>query len=207
MVGYVSRWQRNLHRTLELLEDKLHPVGVPLYFADEEILSSAERDWDQLVGEAQDAERSSRRLSRRIREGYASKLAKDRDPGGHPPFGFRRNAAKLLQPDPTTVPVVIRMYELAAAGLPDAAVSEQTGIGIHTVRGVLTSPLYVSRLRDGSAAHWDPIVSVALWETVRTTRAQRATNTGRKADPRRPYALDMLHCAGCGKRLTGDTGY
>ena len=38
-------------------------------------------------------------------------------------------------------------------------------------------------------------------------RSQRATNTGRPADPRRPYALDMLHCAACDKRLTGDTGY
>ena len=28
LVGYVSRWQRNLRRTLELLEDTLHPAGV-----------------------------------------------------------------------------------------------------------------------------------------------------------------------------------
>lgn len=207
LVGYVSRWQRNLRRTLELLEDKLHPVGVPVYFADEDILSSADRDWDQLIGEAQDAERYSRRLSRRIREGYASKLTKERDPGGHPPFGFRRNAAKLLEPDPAAVPIVVRMYELSAAGLADATVAERTGVGLYTVRGVLTSPLYAGRLRDGSPAHWDPLVPVAVWETVRTTRAHRATNSGRPADPRRPYALDMLHCAGCGRRLTGDTGY
>ena len=40
LVGYVSRWQRNLRRTLELLEDTLHPAGVAVWFADEEILSS-----------------------------------------------------------------------------------------------------------------------------------------------------------------------
>ena len=119
LVGYVSRWQRNLRRTLELLEDKLHAVGVPVYFCDEEILSSSDRDWDQLVGEAQDAERYSRRLSRRIREGYASKRAKQRDPGGRPPYGFRRNAGKLLEPDPERAPMVRRIYDLAAAGLPD----------------------------------------------------------------------------------------
>ena len=207
LVGYVSRFQRNLHRTLEVLNDRLHPVGVPVYFADEVILSSADRDWDQLVGEAQDAERSSRRQSRRIKEGYASKLTKERDPGGHPPFGFRRNAAKLMEPDPAAVPVVVWMYELSAAGLTDATVAERTATGLYTVRGVLTSPLYVGRLRDGSPAHWDPLVPVPVWETVRTNRAHRATNTGRKADPRRPYVLDMLHCAGCGRRLTGDTGY
>jgi DNA invertase Pin-like site-specific DNA recombinase len=96
LVGYVSRWQRNLRQTLNLLEDTLHPAGVAVWFCDEEILSSCERDWDQLVAEATDAERYSRRLSRRIREGYASKLARERDPGGRPPFGFRRDERKLL---------------------------------------------------------------------------------------------------------------
>jgi len=74
LVGYVSRWQRNLRRTLELLEDTLHPAGVAVYFADEEILSSNDRHWDQLVDEAKDAERFSRKHSRRVHEGYASKL-------------------------------------------------------------------------------------------------------------------------------------
>ncbi len=46
LVGYVSRWQRNLRRTLELLEDTLHPAGVPVYFCDEEILTSSERHWE-----------------------------------------------------------------------------------------------------------------------------------------------------------------
>jgi len=45
LVGYVSRWQRNLRRTLELLEDTLHPAGVAVWFADEEILSSCDRHW------------------------------------------------------------------------------------------------------------------------------------------------------------------
>ena len=207
LVGYVSRWQRNLRRTLELLEDTLHPAGVPVYFCDEEILSSSERHWDQLVDEAKDAERYSRRLSRRIREGYASKLAKERDPGGRPPFGFRRNAAKLLEPDPERLATVRRVFELAAAGLPDRAVAAAVGLPLFTVRGILTSPLYVGRLRDGQPARWAALVPDADSEAAQARRARRATNTSRPADPRRPYALDMLHCAACGKRLTGDTGY
>jgi len=207
LVGYVSRWQRNLRRTLELLEDTLHPAGVPVYFCDEEILSSSERHWDQLIDEAKDAERYSRRLSRRIREGYASKRAKERDPGGRPPFGFRRNATKLLESDPERLPIVARVFELAAAGLPDRAVAASVELPLFTVRGILTSPLYTGRLRDGEPARWPPLVPVALWDAAQAARARRATKTGRPADPRRPYALDMLHCAACGKRLTGDTGY
>lgn len=74
VVGYVSRWQRNLRRTAGILEDTLHPAGVAVYFCDEEILSSCERHWDQLVDEAKNAERYSRRLSRRIREGYETNV-------------------------------------------------------------------------------------------------------------------------------------
>jgi DNA invertase Pin-like site-specific DNA recombinase len=207
LVGYVSRWQRNLRRTLELLEDTLHPAGVAVWFADEEILSSCDRHWDQLVDEAKDAERYSRRLARRIHEGYASKRAKQRDPGGHPPFGFRRNEDKLIEPDPDKVPTVRRLFELSAAGYPDREAAHEVGLPLFTARGLLTSPLVVGRLRDGSAAHWPALVSEDAWNKAQAVRLGRATNLGRKADPRRPYALPMLHCAACGTRLTGDTGY
>ncbi len=207
LVGYVSRWQRNLRQTLNLLEDALHPAGVAVYFADEEILSTCERHWDQLVEEAKDAERYSRRLSRRISEGYASKRATQRDPGGHPPFGFRRNEAKLLEPDPDRLPTVVHVFTLSAAGETDAGVATAVGLPLFTVRGMLTSQLYVGRLRDGSPAHWPPVVDDATWDRVQAARAERATNSGRPADPRRPYALTRLYCAACGVRLTGDTGY
>ncbi len=207
LVGYVSRWQRNLRQTLNLLEDTLKPAGVAVYFCDEEILSSSERHWDQLVDEAKDAERYSRRLSRRIKEGYASKRASQRDPGGRPPFGFRRNEAKLLEPEPAQVPTVRRIYELSAAGLADREIGQGVGLALFTVRGILTSPLYVGRLRDGGPAHWPALVPVELWEQARRVRDRRATKTGHPADRRRPYALTALHCASCGARLTGDTGY
>jgi DNA invertase Pin-like site-specific DNA recombinase len=207
LVGYVSRWQRNLRRTLELLEDVLHPAGVAVWFADEEILSSCERHWDQLVDEAKDAERYSRRLARRIHEGYASKRAKQRDPGGRPPFGFRRNEAKLIEPDPDKAAIVRRLYELSAAGYPDREAAHEVGLPLFTARGLLTSPLVLGRLRDGEPAHWPAIVSADVWNRVQAARVARSTNLGRKADPRRPYALAMLHCAACGVRLTGDTGY
>lgn len=207
VVGYVSRWQRNLQQTLNLLEDRLHPAGVAVYFCDEELLSSCERHWEQLVGEATDAERFSRRLSRRIREGYAAKRAAQRDPGGHPPYGFRRGPAKLLEPDPDRLPAVQRAFALSANGASDADVAGAVGLPLDTVRGILTSPLYLGRLRDGTLAHWPALVDEGTWERAHAGRARRATNTGRPADPRRPYALTRLHCAACGRRLTGDTGY
>lgn len=206
VVAYLSRWQRNLRRTLELLEDHLHPAGVAVWFADEEILSSGERHWDQLVDEAKAAESWLRKHRRRVREGYAAKLATRHDPGGRAPYGFRRHAdSKLLELDPATAPVARRAYELAAARLTDRDVAAALSLPLATVRGILTSPLYAGRLRTGSPGHWPPLVPPALWEEVGATRARRRTRDRRPAG-RRSYALSQLHCAACGRRLIGDTG-
>ncbi len=52
LAGYSDRWQRNLRRTLELLEDGPHPAGVALVMCDRRILSSDPHDWDELISEA-----------------------------------------------------------------------------------------------------------------------------------------------------------
>jgi len=207
VVGYVARWQQNLRQTLNLLEDHLHPAGVCVWFADEELLSSNERHWDQLVEEAKSADSWLRRHRRRVREGLAAKLATKRDPGGRPPFGLRRDAEKLIEPDPELLPQVRRVFELSSTGLTDREVSAQAGLPLFTVRGMLTSPLYVGRLRDGGPANWRPLIDTEMWELVQDLRARRTTNAGRPASPGRPYALSMLRCKACGVRLTGDTGY
>ena len=80
VVAYVDRWQRNLRQTLNVLEDELHPAGVAVWFCDEEILSSCERNWDHLVDLAKAAESWLRRHRRRVKEGLAAKLASKRDP-------------------------------------------------------------------------------------------------------------------------------
>lgn len=207
VVAYTARWQRNLRQTLNVLEDQLHPLGVAVWFVDEEILSSNERHWDALVDSAKGDEAWLRKHRKRVREGLAAKLATRRHPGGHPPYGFRRNADRLVEPDPARLPTVLRAFSEAATGRTDREVAAATGLPLFTVRGMLTSPLYVGRLRDGGPARWAPVVDPATWEAVQAHRARRSTNSGHPAEPRRPYALSMLHCMACGARLTGDTGY
>lgn len=206
VVAYVARWQRNLRQTLNLLEEQLHPAGVAVWFADEELLSSSDRHWDQLVDEAKGAESWLRKHRRRVREGLAAKLREQRDPGGHPPFGFRRDpATKLLEPDPGLGDRVRAVFELSAARLTDRAVASEAGLTIHVVRGMLRSTLYAGRLPDGRPTRFPSIVPPALWTEVQAVRERRATRDGRPA-VRRPYALSMLRCAACGRRLIGDTG-
>jgi DNA invertase Pin-like site-specific DNA recombinase len=204
VVAYVDRWQRNLRQTLNVLEDDLHPTGVAVWFCDEELLSSCERHWDQLVDLAKAAESWLRRHRRRVKEGLAAKLASKRDPGGRPPFGFRRNAHKLIEPDPGHQPVGRTAFALALEGLTDRQISSRLGLPLFTVRGVLTSPLYVGRLRDGGPANWPPVIDVTTWNAVAQIRASRSRRTPGRPETRRTYLLPMLECEACGRRLVGD---
>lgn len=204
VVARSDRWQRNLRETLNLLEGELHPAGVAIWFNDEELLSSSDRAWDQLVDEAKGADSWLRKHRRRVREGLAAKLATRRDPGGRPPFGFRRNAAKLVEPDPAVVPTVQRAFALALEGATDREIAATLRIPLYTLRGILTSPLMVGRLRDGGPANWSPIVDVTTWNQVGAIRSDRNRRSPGRPETRRTYALPMLVCAFCDRRLVGD---
>lgn len=205
VVGYVSRFSRNLKLALNARDD-IHAAGGAILFADERLLSSDEDRWDEFVREAHEAESYSRKLSKRIREGYAAKRRRHADPGGHPPFGFRRvGPDHVLEPNPTHSGTISRAFELAAARLTDREVASAIGIRLYTVRGMLRNPLYAGRLPDGSSTRFAPLIDPELWARVQDVRDRRSTRDGRPP-VRRPYALSMLHCRACGRRLIGDTG-
>ena len=89
LVGYVSRFTRNLLTAVNARQD-LHAAGAAILFCDERVLSSDEDEWEAWARETVEAEAYSRRLGKRIREGYAAKFRRLADPGGHPPLGFTR---------------------------------------------------------------------------------------------------------------------
>jgi DNA invertase Pin-like site-specific DNA recombinase len=206
VVGYVSRFLRNLKQTLIAVEDQLHEAGVAVLFADERILSSDPDDWDQFVREAQEAEAYSRKLSKRVREGYGTKRRRLGVPGGNrAPYGIiREGHPSTLRIDEPKAAVVRRAYELAAAGCTDSEVAAQTGLAKTHVGEVLTNPIYMGRLRTGEPAGIGPIVEPGLFCRVQTARERRRTRTpGRIV--KRNYAL-RLRCAGCDRYLYGDVG-
>jgi DNA invertase Pin-like site-specific DNA recombinase len=204
VVAYVDRWQRNLRQTLNVLDDELHPAGAAVWFCDEEILSSCERNWDQLVDLAKAAESWLRRHRRRVKEGLAAKLASKRDPGGRPQYGFRRNEDKITEINPERIEIGKRAFTLALERLTDRQIAARLGLPLCTVRGILTSPLYVGRLRDGGPANWPPVIDVTTWNTVAQLRAARYRRSPGRPEIRRTYLLPMLECEACGRRLVGD---
>jgi DNA invertase Pin-like site-specific DNA recombinase len=109
VVGYVSRFARDLE-TAVTARRQLHAAGAGILFADERILTSDEDAWERWAREAVEAEAYSRRLGKRIAEGYEAKRRRLGDPGrepaaaGHGPprprarrrrRGARRGAARV----------------------------------------------------------------------------------------------------------------
>ena len=154
VVGYVSRFLRNLKQTLIAVEDHLHAAGVVVLFADERLLSSDPSNWDQFVREAHEAEAYSRKLSKRVGEGYAAKRRRLGVPGGNrAPYGIiREGKPSTMRIDEAKAAIVRRAYELAATGQTDLEVAAGTGLRKTHVGELLTNPIYAGRLRTGEAA-------------------------------------------------------
>lgn len=206
VVGYVSRFLRNLKQTLIAVEDHLHAAGVVVLFADERLLSSDPSNWDQFVREAHEAEAYSRKLSKRVGEGYAAKRRRLGVPGGNrAPFGIvREGKPSTLRIDEAKATTVRRAYELAATGQTDWEVASATGLAKTHVGELLTNPIYAGRLRTSEPAGIAPIVEPALWSKVQSMRELRRTRTpGRIV--KRNYPL-RLRCSGCQRFLYGDVG-
>ena len=208
VVGYVSRFARDL-RTAVNARHELHLAGAVLLFADERVLSSDEDAWETWAREAVEAEAYSRRLGKRIREGYAAKVRDCADQGGGlVPLGFHRTSdRKLLEVDPDRMPQAVAVWELAAQGLADAAIAAQTDLSLWVVRGVLRSPLYAGRLRDGRPTSFPSPLEPSTIEAALAFRRGR-TRAGNRLRQNRTYALSgggPLVCGRCGLAAKGDT--
>ena len=215
LAGYSDRWQRNLRRTLELLEDGLHPAGVALVMCDRRILSSDPHDWDELVAEAAGAERYSRRLGERITDGYAAKFDHHDDPGGHAALGFRRLPERphTLEIDPATIGVAVGLFERYALGtVSSVQLAAETGLADSRIRMILMNPLYNGWIRRHRGpnetrrpAPWraNPPVSDALWARVEDVRRSKTRGGGARRRGRVDLLAGLLECA-CGRRIRSD---
>ncbi len=200
LVGYTSRFLRDLQLALHYRRF-FHRAGVVILICDDKILTSDPDDWERLVDKLTAAEVYSRDLARNIRSGLAEKRRSKGDPGGQPPLGYRRDAAKLLTVDEAAMPTVHRTFELSAAGQPDHEVAATLGLTVHTVRHVLRNPIYLGRLTDGQGFHLGAEIDMNTWNLVQSRREARRTRVPGIAQ-RRCYAL-KLSCASCGLPLHG----
>ena len=208
VVGYVSRFARNLRTEVNARHD-LHAAGAAFLFADEDLLTSCERDWKKWADEAVEAEAYSRRMGRRQREGHAAKRRLG-EPGGRPPFGYRRvrehpTAPAFLVEVPEHVGLVVEMYNLAAAGFTDRQVAHRMGRARTWVCEVLTNRIYKGELRDGSMRA-APIIAAEVWDRVQEQRSRYARRHPGKPVQRCYVLSALMFCRACKRTLTGHVG-
>ncbi len=205
VVGYVSRFARDLRTAVNARHD-LHARGAVILFADERVLSSDEDEWERWAREAVEAEAYSRRLAKRIREGYAAKRRRLGVPGGsRAPLGTVRRG-RTIEVDEAGMATVRRVYELAAAGPTDREVGAAMGLALKHVAEILTNPFYIGRLWSGEPTALGPLADPATWDHVQGLRA-RYSRRHRGAVTRRQCGLGgLLACAACGRRLIGHVG-
>jgi DNA invertase Pin-like site-specific DNA recombinase len=218
LAGYSDRWQRNLRRTFELLEDHLHPAGVALVMCDRKILSSDPHDWDELVAEATGAERYSRRLSERITDGYAAKFKDRADPGGHAALGFRRSVEPphLLEVDPATIGTAIGLFERYALGtVSSRELAQETGLEESRIRCLLINPTYngwirrhrgPNEIRRPAAWRAHPPVPDELWARVEAVRRSKNRGGGTRNRNRVDLLAGLLECV-CGRGVRSDGAF
>lgn len=109
--------------------------------------------------------------------------------------------------DPERIAVVRQAYELAATGMLDREVAARLGLKLMHIREILTNPVYWGRLHRGEAARTGPAVDPGLWDQVQVVRSRWKRRHPGYPVNRREYALaGLLFCAGCGRRIIGDTG-
>jgi DNA invertase Pin-like site-specific DNA recombinase len=215
VVPYVSRFGRDL-RTAVNARHELHHRCAAILFCDERMVSSDEEGWEQWAREAVQAEAYSRRLGKRIREGYAAKYRRHADQAGNAPRGFRRGAERphLLEVDPATIGAVVAAFERYATGTATlSSLETETGIRADGLRAMLSNTIYNGwvRRRRGSSeeelspAPWraNPPVPDALWNRVQEVRHDHWTGGG-GAQPR-SYLLGKLIWCRCGARVRADS--
>jgi DNA invertase Pin-like site-specific DNA recombinase len=204
LVGYVSRFARNLRTAVNARHD-LHAAGAAILFCDERVLSSDEDEWEAWARETVEAEAYSRRLGKRIREGYAAKYRRLSDPGGHAPLGFRRTSERprTLEVDSDSIDRAVQLFVQYAAG--DVSIDElarASEMNDRTLNDILKNPIYngwVQRKGERPTAPWrdDPPVDDMLWARVQELMATRTHGGGRR-DPDRPDPLRGLVNCTCG---------
>jgi DNA invertase Pin-like site-specific DNA recombinase len=205
LVAYQSRFLRNVKQTLIAIEDQLHPAGVAIFFIDEGNLSSDPDDWHAIVEEATDAERYSRRMAKRQREGHAAKR-RTGEPGGRPPFGFRREGKPpVLVEMPERIDLVRQVFEWSASGLTDRQVAERAQLRKTHVSELLSNRFYAGELSDGTRRE-PPVIDSELWSQVQEQRSRHARRHPGPVSYRLYRLGGLLACRNCGRLLTGHCG-
>jgi site-specific DNA recombinase len=148
----------------------------------------------------------------RIRENWnaarKSAVARGIHVSGKVPTGYRRNAERILEPDPVTAPIIHELFVRRGAEVSWAQLArflEDKGVvtpwdnetwTVASVASVVRNRVYLGEARAGSIVNPDahkPIVSLAEWNAANRARGVAPGRSGRSTG----VLAGILRCGGC----------
>lgn len=211
VVAYFDRLVRSLAVQGELVERVERAGGQVLAVDTGAVTNGSAGQWMQATTLGMMAEYQRRTAAERSGEAQARAVARGVCPFPSIPPGYRRvgkwqRREGALEPDPAVVPIVLRAFELRAAGATLAVVRDHlvaNGIGrsYHGVGHLLESRIYLGEIHFGDLVNLEAheaIVPRELWQAVQRVKVPR----GRRAKSDRLLArLGVLRCGSCDARM------
>ena len=212
----MDRFARNRYDSA-MYKYKLKKAGVRIYYAKESIPEGPEGIILESVMEGY-AEYYSENLSQNVRRGYYDS-ALELKTLGQTVLGLRKGPDGRFEIDPATAPIVLRIFEEYAAGIPAKNIYQQLNEeGYRTSRGGLFNKNSIRRIiqnkkyigvyeyEDIYVENGIPaIVSRELFDKCQTMAEQHHRAPAAKRDTN--FLLTAkLFCGHCGEAMTGDGG-
>lgn len=205
--AYFDRLFRSLQTQAEVI-DRIEKAGGRVLAVDVgHVTNASAGQWLSGTMMGAVSEYFRRSAKERSGEGQARAVARGAVPWSRVPIGYQRGENGTLAPDPQTVPIALRAYEMRAEGASLAKVRDmlnQQGVE-RSHRGVqvmLANRAYLGEIHFGEhvnlAAH-EAIIERELFERVQRMVVPR----GRRSSSARLLArLGVLRCGSCGARMS-----
>lgn len=213
LVHKFNRFARNKYDSA-LYKKRLQEIGVRVVSVTQKIDDSPEGEMLEGFIEVID-EYYSKNLALEVKKGLKENALKGKYTGGKIPYGLQVDAEGYFCPDPKTAPIVRRIFEQYADGIPKGAIVEMLNaqgyrnqygrfFNVRTIFDMLQNEKYVGvyiyrhtheeviKLDDVIK---DPIIDADLWERVQTVR--NSVNKPKYRERKRYYYLTGKTVCGC----------
>lgn len=205
--AYFDRLFRSLSTQAEVIERVEKAGGQVLAVDVGRVTNDSAGQWlsGTMMGAVSEYYRRS--IKERSGEGQARAVARGAVMWSRVPLGYLRRDNGTLEPDPQTVPLVRRVFEMRVSGATVPSIRTMLrGRGVvRSPRGVqvmLASRVYLGEIHFGKlvnlSAH-EPIIDRELWNRVQRMMVPRGRQPKSGALLAR---LNVLRCGSCGARLT-----
>ncbi len=213
LVHKFNRFARNKYDSA-LHKKRLQEIGVKVISVTQKIDDSPEGEMLEGFIEVID-EYYSKNLALEVKKGLKENALKGKYTGGKIPYGLQVDSDGYFCPDPKTAPIVRRIFEQYADGIPKGAIVKMLNeqgyrnqfgrlFNTRTVFDMLQNEKYIGvyiyrhtreeiiKLDDVIK---DPIIDVALWERVQTVR--NSVNKPKFRERKRFYYMTGKTVCGC----------